>query len=105
LRWQKADGTVQYRLLAGKTKVAPKCKISVPRMKLIGALLAMRLACKILDSMRTEIEAVWYFINLSTVLRMLSKDSATFLEFVGMRVSEIRINPIRKRSGSGSRGS
>jgi hypothetical protein len=30
LRWQMADGTVQCRLLAGKTRVAPKCKISIP---------------------------------------------------------------------------
>jgi hypothetical protein len=38
LRWQMADGMVQCRLLAGKTRVAPKCKISIPRMELMGAL-------------------------------------------------------------------
>jgi hypothetical protein len=91
LRWRMADGTVQCRLLAGKTRVAPKCKISIPRMELVGALLAVRLAHKIIDSLKMELEAVRYFTDSSAVLGMLSKDSASFLEFVGTRVSEIRI--------------
>jgi hypothetical protein len=91
LRWRMADGTVQCRLLAGKTRVAPKCKISIPRMELVGALLAVRLAHKIIDSLRMPLEAVRYFTDSSAVLGMLSKDSASFLEFVGTRVSEIRI--------------
>ncbi len=86
-----ADGSVQCRLLAGKTRVAPKCKISIPRMELVGALLAVRLARKIMDSLRMELEAVRYFTDSSVVLGMLNKDSASFLEFVGTRVSEIRI--------------
>jgi ribonuclease HI len=75
LRWQMADRTVQCRLLDGKTRVATKCKISVPRMELMGALLAMRLARKILDLLRMEIEAVWYFTDSSAVLGMLSQPS------------------------------
>ncbi len=91
LRWQMADGSVQCRLLAGKTRVAPKCKISIPRMELVGALLAVRLACKIIDSLRMELEAVRYLTGSSAVLGMLNNDSASFLKFVGTRVSEIRI--------------
>jgi hypothetical protein len=37
-------------------------------MKLMGALLAVRLARKILNSLQTEIEAVWYFTDSSAVL-------------------------------------
>jgi hypothetical protein len=91
LRWQMADGSVQCRLLAGKTRVAPKCKISIPRMDLVRALLAVRLAHKIIDSLRMELEEVRYFTHSSAVLGMLNKDSASFLEFVGTQVSEIRI--------------
>jgi hypothetical protein len=57
--------------LAGKTRVAPKCKISIPRMELMGALLAVRLARKISDSLKTELDSV---------------DQ----KFVGTRVSEIK---------------
>ncbi len=57
MRWQMADGTVQCRLLAGKTRVAPKCKISIPRMELMGALLSIRLSRKIQDALQMELEA------------------------------------------------
>jgi hypothetical protein len=90
LRWQMADGTVQCRLLAGKTRVAPKCKISIPRMELMGALLAVRLARKIQDSLQMELEAVRYFTDSMAVLGMILRESATYQEFVGTRVSEIR---------------
>ncbi len=55
------------------------------------SLLAVRLAHKIIDSLKMELEAVRYFTDSSAVLGMLNKDTASFLEFVGTRVSEIRI--------------
>ncbi len=90
LRWQVADGTVQCRLLAGKMRVAPKCKISIPRMELVGAFPAVRLARKILDSLQMELKAVGYFTDSTAVLGMILRVSATYQEFVGTRVSEIR---------------
>ncbi len=52
LRWQMANGLVQCQLLAGKTRVAPKCKILIPMMELMGAILAVRLAHKIMTHYR-----------------------------------------------------
>jgi hypothetical protein len=90
LRWQMAGGKVQCRLLAGKTRVAPKCKISIPRMELVEALLAVRLARKIQDSLQMELEAVRYFTDSAVALGMILRESATYQEFVGTRVSKIR---------------
>jgi hypothetical protein len=90
LRWEMEDGSVVCRLLAEKTRVAPKCKISIPRMELMGSLIAVRLYQKIKDSLRLEVEGVRFFTDSSAVLGMINKDSGTFLEFVGTRVSEIR---------------
>ncbi len=104
LRWEMEDGSVVCRLLAGKTTVAPKCKISIPRMELMGSLVAVRLYQKIRDSLRLEIEGVRFFTDSSAVLGMLNKDSGTFLEFVGTRVSEIRTKSKVDTSGSGSPG-
>jgi hypothetical protein len=55
-RWELEDGSVACRLVAGKTRVAPKNKISVPRLELMGAVLAVRLALKIKDSLRIQFE-------------------------------------------------
>jgi hypothetical protein len=60
-------------------------------MELMGSLLAVRLAQKIRDSLQMELGAVRFFTDSSAVLGMLSKDSASFLEFVENRVSEIKI--------------
>ncbi len=52
--------------------------------------MAVRLYQKIKDSLRLEIEGVRFFTDSPAVLGMINKDSGTFLEFVGTRVSEIR---------------
>jgi hypothetical protein len=87
LRWQMADVTMQR---AGKTRVTEKFKISIPRMELMGPLLAVTLAWKIHDSLQVELEAVRYSTNSTAVLGMILRESATYQEFVGTRVSEIK---------------
>ncbi len=57
---------------------------------MVGALLAVRLAWKIQDSLQMELEAVRYFTDSAVVLGMILRESATYQEFVGTRVSEIR---------------
>jgi hypothetical protein len=90
IRWVLTDGMVECKLLAGKARVAPKQKISIPRMELMGALLAVRLARKIRDSFTFKFKATRYFTDSFAILGMLKCDSASFLEFVGTRVSEIK---------------
>ncbi|OBQ32947.1 MAG: hypothetical protein AN484_27555, partial [Aphanizomenon flos-aquae WA102] len=41
IRWEMMDGSVMCRLISGKTRVAPKVKITVPRMELVGSLMAV----------------------------------------------------------------
>ena len=58
---------------------------------MMGAVLTVRLARKIHDSLQVELEAVWYFTDSTAVLGMILRESATYQEFVGTRVSEIKI--------------
>jgi hypothetical protein len=52
--WQMATGTFFCHLIAGKTRVALKCKISIPKVELVGAQMAVWLAQKVKAAMRRE---------------------------------------------------
>jgi hypothetical protein len=67
-------------------------------MELMDALLAVRLARKICDSLQMELEAVWYFNDSTAVLGMILRESATYQEFIGTRVSKIKIKSARGRN-------
>ena len=56
----------------------------------MGALLTVRLARKIRDSLQMELEAVRYFTDSTAVLGMVLRESATYQEFVRTSVSEIK---------------
>jgi len=97
--WLLEDGSTECTLLASKTRVAPKKKQSFPRLELIAATLMARLAKKIVETFRFEFLQIFYFTDSSAVLGMLQKDSCTFLEFVGNRVSEIKsLSPVESWS-------
>jgi len=59
-------------------------------MELMGALLAVRLSRKIQDALQMELEAVRYFTDSAVTLGMVLRESATYQESSGTRVSEIR---------------
>jgi hypothetical protein len=46
LRWERVDGTARCYLVTGKTQVAPKVKITIPRMELVAAVNSVLLAKK-----------------------------------------------------------
>jgi hypothetical protein len=84
------DGLVAFRLLAGKTQIAPKWKISIHEKDLKGELVASSFVQRIRDSLQLEIGESRFFTDSSAVFGMIFKDSSSFLEFVGTRVSDIR---------------
>ena len=90
LRLKMEDGSFKCRLVAGKTRVAPSKKISVPRMELMGALTAVRLAQTVEEGLRLDLGDRWFFTDNSAVLGMIRRPSGSFTEFVGTRVGEIR---------------
>ena len=72
IRWEMVDGSFQCRLLAGKTRVAPKVVIlTAPRMELQAALLAVRLAARVKVVMQIEFCKIRYFTDNTSVLGMI----------------------------------
>ncbi len=92
LRWERDDGTARCFLVTGKTQVAPKVKITIPRMELVAAVNSVRLARKVREALKIPLSGTRYFTDSSAVLGMLRTESGKFLELVGARVSEVKVN-------------
>jgi hypothetical protein len=92
LRWEREDGTARCYLVTGKTQVAPKVKITIPRMELVAAVNSVRLARKAREALKIPLSGTRYFTDSSAVLGMLRTESGKFLEFVGAQVSEVKVN-------------
>ncbi len=54
--------------MIGKTQVAPKVKITIPRMELVVAVNSMRLAKKVKESLRIPLAGVLYFTDSSACI-------------------------------------
>jgi hypothetical protein len=91
LRWERDDDTARCFLITEKTQVAPKVKITIPRMELVAAVNSVRLARKVREAL-IPLSGTRYFTDSSAVLGMLRTESGKFLEFVGARVSEVKVN-------------
>jgi hypothetical protein len=92
LRWEREDGTARCHLIMGKTQVAPKVKLTIPRMALVAAVNSDRLAKKTREALKIPLVRTIYFTDLSVVLGMLRTESGKFNKFVGARVSEVKVN-------------
>ena len=90
VRCELKSGGFGCRLVAGKSRVAPTRKISVPRMELQAAVMGVRLASSVVDGLRFEVGNKWFFTDNAAVLGMIRTPSGSFNEFVGTRVGEIK---------------
>ncbi len=92
LRWEPDDCLGCCRLVTGKTQVAPKVKITILRMELVAAVNSVRLTRKVKGVLKIPLAGTRYFTDSSAVLGMLRTESGKFTEFVGARVSEVKVN-------------
>ena len=71
-------------------RISGSGKISVPRLELQGALAAVRLVQQVEEFLGLSFNQRFFFTDSSAVLGMLRSESASFQEFVGTRVSEVK---------------
>ena len=90
LRYAVADNKVANAFLAAKTHVAPvKGALSIPRLELQGALLAVRLRNTLVSQLKIPSRRSVFWSDSSTVLCYLNNENKRFKPFVSNRVSEI----------------
>ena len=77
-------------LILAKSKIAPKIRITVPRLELNGAVLSKRLEEFIASDLDLEFENIYHLVDSSTVLGYLHKADAKLKPYEGVRVSEIQ---------------
>ncbi|XP_068229419.1 uncharacterized protein [Palaemon carinicauda] len=90
LRVSDLWGNVSCRFIMGKARVATLKHVSVPRLELSAAVLAVRLGNTILTMIDFRVDGVYYWTDSTTVLRYIRNDQARYQTFVANRVSMIR---------------
>ena len=79
----------QCRLLMAKARVAPLKTVTIPRLELNAAVLAVRMGKTITRELREEFEGVYYWVDSTIVLHYLRNTSSRFVTFVANRIQEI----------------
>jgi hypothetical protein len=67
-------------------------KITIPRMELVAAVNSVRLAKRVKEALKIPLAGMRYFTDSSAFLGVLRTESGKFTEFVGARVSEVKVN-------------
>ena len=90
VRYELQDGTGRARLLYAKARVAPLKSVTIPRLELVAALLAAKIARQIEKEASMDFVQRFLWTDSAVVLRYLANTSARFQTFVANRVRQIR---------------
>lgn len=89
LRSISTDGSVTVQLVIAQSKVAPLKGMTVPSLKLSGALLAARLAEKVRIALRLKVNRCIFWCDSTIVLGWIRAPKNTLKTFVLKRINEI----------------
>ena len=90
IRWQLQTGGWWTALVVSKSKIAPKNRITIPRLELNGAVLAKRLREFVTGQLDMEFNNIYHLVDSSTILGYVHKQDSKLKPFEGVRVSEIQ---------------
>ncbi|XP_055628587.1 uncharacterized protein LOC129770031 [Toxorhynchites rutilus septentrionalis] len=88
LRFQE-DTTIECALVGSKTRVSPIKFLSIPRSELQAAIIGVRLAETVKQSLSIKIRQRYFWTDSKDVLCWLNSDHRRYSQFVAFRVSEL----------------
>ncbi|PIK44569.1 hypothetical protein BSL78_18566 [Apostichopus japonicus] len=89
LRVIGADSEASCSFIQGKAKVSPMKPVSIPRLELMGAVLAVTLYTSIKQEIRFDLDDVIFWTDSMIVLGYIRNEDKRFKTFVANRVSKI----------------
>nr|XP_039264588.1 uncharacterized protein LOC120340408 [Styela clava] len=90
LRMTSQNGVIRCSFVLGKSRVTPRKQITIPRLELCSAVLAVKLSRFVLKELEYKVNNVYYWTDSTSVLQYLSNTSARYHVFVANRVAQIR---------------
>ena len=79
----------QVAFFIGKTRVAPKKTVSIPRLELNAAAIACKLADMVQVQLRVKPASITYWTDSMAILRFIKNTKSRFKVFVANRLSII----------------
>ncbi|XP_071481344.1 uncharacterized protein [Diadema antillarum] len=89
LRLTDITGKVHCSFLVGKSRLAPSKSVSIPRLELMAAVLAVTVDRFIKDELEIEVTDTTYWTDSTSVLQYIRNESRRFKTFVANRVAKI----------------
>ena len=89
IRWELPNGTFTNYLFAAKTRVTPLERVTIPRVEMQSAVIAIRLGNCIKKYSGYNFRSIYYMSDSTCTLATIKKDSIALKEYMGNRVAEI----------------
>ncbi|XP_078348393.1 uncharacterized protein LOC144633390 [Oculina patagonica] len=93
LRVVDSNGQTHYSFLLGKSRLAPIKQVTIRRLELAAATLAIRLNMVLKQELKIPIDNITFCSDSMTVLRYIGNESKSFHTYVANRVAFIRDDP------------
>nr|XP_055025104.1 uncharacterized protein LOC129414995 [Misgurnus anguillicaudatus] len=90
LRLFDQDGSCHVSFVLGKAKLAPRPELTIPRLELCAAVLAVDIAEFITAELDIQLDDISYFTDSKVVLGYIYNEKRRFYVFVNNRVQRIR---------------
>ena len=85
-------GNMNVTFIMAKSRLAPLKVLTIPRLELQGAVLAVRMKVFLLKELDTRLDKIYFWTDSMTTLQYINNENKRFKTFVANRVAEIREN-------------